>query len=247
MVPLQASNETYVHLKLAHGVKLAVIMLGRTARARAGCTLRPALHAHEPRTRSSGHASSRSCYKRVTRPLSRQHDAAVARAGWGNFGNMFKGDPAKKTRERLQPIVDQVNSLEANMQAKSDEELRQVAAALRERAKANESLDQLLPEAFAVRLTATHWLSSVFSVSQVLITGWALWCRCKRASVSTGCLIEHVSAEGHRTHAAAAERTEFHTWRHKLMQMPAVASCTALVAKSMPLFRVISLSSFGCT
>ncbi len=43
------------------------------------------------------------------------------------FKNMFKsvlGDPAKKEAKRLMPVVDEVNALEAGMQAKSDEALR---------------------------------------------------------------------------------------------------------------------------
>jgi preprotein translocase subunit SecA len=82
---------------------------------------------------------------------------SVARraGGWGNFSQLFKGDPAKKTRERLQPTVDQINALDPGMQSKSDEELREVTQELRKRAQANESLDSLLPEAFAVRASDT--------------------------------------------------------------------------------------------
>jgi preprotein translocase subunit SecA len=67
---------------------------------------------------------------------------------------MLKGDPSKKTKERLQPIVDKVNALEPGMQSKSDEELRAVASELRERVQGGAALEDVQPEAFAVRFRA---------------------------------------------------------------------------------------------
>jgi hypothetical protein len=69
----------------------------------------------------------------------------------GGIGNIFKGDPSKKTKERLQPTVDKVNALEPGMLSKSDEDLRSVAASLRQRVQDGASLEDVLPEAFAVR------------------------------------------------------------------------------------------------
>lgn len=71
----------------------------------------------------------------------------------GGLGKMLRGDPAKKTQERLQPIVDQVNTLESGMQSKTDDELRAMTKDLQKRAQSGTSLDSLLPEAFAVRRT----------------------------------------------------------------------------------------------
>jgi preprotein translocase subunit SecA len=73
---------------------------------------------------------------------------------FGGLTKLFKGDPAKKTQERLQPIVDEVNALESSMAEKSDDELRAVTQELKRRAASGTALDDLLPEAFAVRCPA---------------------------------------------------------------------------------------------
>ena len=49
----------------------------------------------------------------------------------------------------IQPLVDQINGLEDSIQKKSDEELRALTAEYKKRFQAGESLDDLLPEAFA--------------------------------------------------------------------------------------------------
>src|SRR6476620_8023391 len=46
-------------------------------------------------------------------------------------------------------ILDKVNRLEPEMQARSDEELKGLSTKFRERMKAGETLEDLLPEAFA--------------------------------------------------------------------------------------------------
>ena len=63
--------------------------------------------------------------------------------------NLFK-DPNEKELERLQPIVDQINSLEPAMRKLSDTELKAKTDEFRERLEQGETLDDLLPEAFAV-------------------------------------------------------------------------------------------------
>jgi preprotein translocase subunit SecA len=52
--------------------------------------------------------------------------------------------------KRIQAYVDQINSLEESIQKLSDTELKAKTDEFRERFKGGESLDQLLPEAFAV-------------------------------------------------------------------------------------------------
>lgn len=68
------------------------------------------------------------------------------------IGNLFRGifgtNNDRKIKQ-LQPIVNKINALEPEMQAKSDDELRGQTDALRARLEAGESLDNLLPEAFA--------------------------------------------------------------------------------------------------
>jgi hypothetical protein len=76
-----------------------------------------------------------------------------AKAMFGGLGNFLKGDPAKKTKERMQPTVDAVNQLEPEVQGKSDEELRALTVSLKKRAQSGTPLDTLLPEAFAVRFS----------------------------------------------------------------------------------------------
>jgi preprotein translocase subunit SecA len=82
-----------------------------------------------------------------------------------NFVKLFSGDPTKKTVEQFQHIVEQVNALEAEFEALSDDALRakteefksQVALAVegiedkKERQKAEQDvLEEILPAAFAV-------------------------------------------------------------------------------------------------
>ena len=60
------------------------------------------------------------------------------------------GDPNQKIIEGLQPIVDEVESLEPGLAAKSDEELRAETAVLKNRLAAGETLDDILPTAYAL-------------------------------------------------------------------------------------------------
>src|SRR6056297_720228 len=63
--------------------------------------------------------------------------------------SLFK-DPNEKELERLQVIVDEINSIESEMQKLSDAELKSKTSEFKKRHKEGESLDDLLPEAFAV-------------------------------------------------------------------------------------------------
>jgi preprotein translocase subunit SecA len=62
---------------------------------------------------------------------------------------LFK-DPNEKELERLQVIVDEINSLESEMQKLSNSELKAKTEQFKKRYKEGESLDDLLPETFAV-------------------------------------------------------------------------------------------------
>ncbi|OLQ00253.1 Protein translocase subunit SECA1, chloroplastic [Symbiodinium microadriaticum] len=65
--------------------------------------------------------------------------------------NPFYEAPEVQTKKRYTPQVEAVNALESEMQARSDEELRELTKSLKSRAQDNqESLDSLLPEAFAL-------------------------------------------------------------------------------------------------
>src|SRR5882672_5644947 len=60
------------------------------------------------------------------------------------------GTQNERELKKLRPIVDQVNALEPSLQQLSDDELRARTAEFRERLAKGETLEDLLPEAFAV-------------------------------------------------------------------------------------------------
>jgi preprotein translocase subunit SecA len=64
------------------------------------------------------------------------------------FSNLF--DSNAKLIERYQKLVDQINQLEPATKVLTDKKLQQKTAEFRARIEAGETLDQLLPEAFAV-------------------------------------------------------------------------------------------------
>jgi len=59
------------------------------------------------------------------------------------------GDSDEKRLKELQPIVTRINELEAELKKLSDEELRAKTQAFKDRLRQGETLDDLLPEAFA--------------------------------------------------------------------------------------------------
>ena len=67
----------------------------------------------------------------------------------GIFTKVF-GTASDRVLKTLKPIVEHVNSLESGLQTLTDAELRQKTDKFRERLAAGETLDDLLPEAFAV-------------------------------------------------------------------------------------------------
>src|ERR671937_3315365 len=68
-----------------------------------------------------------------------------------NWLSKLGGDPSEREIKRLQPMLQQINALEPDCEALSDEALRAKTAELRGRLEGDdaESLDDLLPEAFA--------------------------------------------------------------------------------------------------
>ncbi len=59
------------------------------------------------------------------------------------------GDPNARELKKLQPLVDEINELEAEMAELNDEQLRDQTAEFKQRLAGGETLDDLLPEAFA--------------------------------------------------------------------------------------------------
>ncbi len=60
------------------------------------------------------------------------------------------GDPNEKYLKSLQPVVDQINKLEDSIKELSDEQLRAKTDEFKQRLAKGETLDDILPEAFAV-------------------------------------------------------------------------------------------------
>ncbi|MFH2125836.1 MAG: preprotein translocase subunit SecA, partial [Pseudomonadota bacterium] len=67
----------------------------------------------------------------------------------GKFLSKIMGSKNDRDLKHLQPLVEAVNAQEPSMEAKSDAELAALTPAFRERLAAGETLDDLLPEAFA--------------------------------------------------------------------------------------------------
>ena len=67
-----------------------------------------------------------------------------------SFLKALFGDYSKKELKRIQPLCDQVLKLEDTFRAYSDEELTAMTPKLKERLSGGETLDDILPEAFAV-------------------------------------------------------------------------------------------------
>ncbi|MFT7557342.1 MAG: preprotein translocase subunit SecA [Planctomycetota bacterium] len=65
------------------------------------------------------------------------------------FKKLF-GDDSSRALKELQPLVDQVNSLESTFELLRDEELKNKTQEFKERLTAGETLDDLLPEAYAL-------------------------------------------------------------------------------------------------
>src|SRR5438876_3419041 len=84
------------------------------------------------------------------------------------------GTQNERELKRLRPIVAEVNALEPTIKALSDEQLRKKTAEFRERFKNGETLDDLLPEAFAVVREAGRRVLSMRHFDVQLIGGAVL-------------------------------------------------------------------------
>src|SRR5450830_1337970 len=71
------------------------------------------------------------------------------------FLTFLFGNYAEKEVNRILPTVESIEALEPEMQKLDDEALRAKTAEFRERYKSGETLEELLPEAFAVVREAT--------------------------------------------------------------------------------------------
>ncbi|RDX88166.1 Protein translocase subunit SecA, chloroplastic [Mucuna pruriens] len=109
-----------------------------------------------------------------TRRSRRRRSGAVASLG-GLLGGIFKGaDTGEATRQQYAATVNIINGLEPQISALSDSELRDRTFALRERAQQGQSLDSLLPEAFAVVREASKRVLGLRPFDVQLIGGMVL-------------------------------------------------------------------------
>ena len=65
------------------------------------------------------------------------------------ISNLF-GNSNEKALEQLYPIVEQINLLEGSFGKKTDDELQKVTTEFKSRISTGETLDEILPEAFAL-------------------------------------------------------------------------------------------------
>jgi preprotein translocase subunit SecA len=100
--------------------------------------------------------------------------------------NLFK-DPNEKELEKLEPLVKEINALEPEMQALSDQELKAKTEEFKNRHQAGESLDDLLTEAFAVVREASQRATDAgFRHYDVQLLGGIVLHQGKIAEMKTG-------------------------------------------------------------
>ncbi|MFP4021595.1 MAG: preprotein translocase subunit SecA [Halanaerobium sp.] len=100
--------------------------------------------------------------------------------------NLFK-DANEKELEKLEPIVEEINSLEPEMQALSDQELKAKTEEFKNRHQNGESLDDLLPEVFAVVREASQRATDAgFRHYDVQLVGGIVLHQGKIAEMKTG-------------------------------------------------------------
>jgi preprotein translocase subunit SecA len=73
-----------------------------------------------------------------------------------SFLKKIFGDPNAKAIAEMQPLVDRVNELEAETKKLSNEDIRDLSKKFRDRLQKGESLDDILPEAFAAAREASR-------------------------------------------------------------------------------------------
>ena len=104
------------------------------------------------------------------------------------IGSLIKkivGSKNKRELRRIQPLIDQINQLEPKISRLSDDRLRAKTSELKERIERGESIEEILPEAFAVvRETAKRTLGERHYDVQLI--GGIVLHRGKIAEMATG-------------------------------------------------------------
>jgi preprotein translocase subunit SecA len=104
-----------------------------------------------------------------------------------NFLTKIFGSKNERELKKIQPIVDQINSLEPTVQAMDDVQLAQQTIRFKERLANGESLDDILPEAFATVREASVRALGMRHFDVQLIGGVVL---------HNGCITEMKTGEG---------------------------------------------------
>src|SRR5258708_11182568 len=102
------------------------------------------------------------------------------------------GDPNEKELKRIRPLVEQINGLEDEMQALSDDDLRGMTAELRRELDRGSELDDILPEAFAVVREASRRVLGIRHFAVQLIAALVLH-HGKIYEISTPSFTTHVT------------------------------------------------------
>ncbi len=97
----------------------------------------------------------------------------------------FVGDPAKKTTERYQDRVNQINNLESSIKSLSDDALKAKTTEFKSQLASGKSLNDILPEAFAVVREAAKRVLNMRHFDVQLIGGMVLH-ECRIAEMKTG-------------------------------------------------------------
>lgn len=100
------------------------------------------------------------------------------------FGKIF-GDSNERYLKSLEPAIERINSLEKDFKSLSAEELKNSTAKLKERLKNGETLDEILPEAFAAAREAASRVLNQRPFDSQLIGGMAIH-RGSVAEMATG-------------------------------------------------------------
>jgi len=95
------------------------------------------------------------------------------------------GDPNEKELKRLQPIIEKINNYEPDISKLNDEELKNKTSEFRERLDKGETLDDILPEVFAVVREAAKRVTKMRPFDVQLIGGIVLH-QGKIAEMATG-------------------------------------------------------------
>ncbi len=89
------------------------------------------------------------------------------------LAKMF-GTSHEREMKRIQPIVDQINKLEPGIQGLSDDQLKAKTDVFKKRLQAGETVDQILPEVFAVCREASKRVLGMRHYDVQLIGGYVL-------------------------------------------------------------------------